>query len=62
MILLTIIDKELYPPLYFFHRHGHPEPLMQANLVGAEEDSSRRMGILGACTSNMLNMIGVDPF
>ncbi|WP_158942250.1 APC family permease [Granulicella sp. S190] len=35
---------------------------MQANLAGAEEDSSRRMGIAGACTSNMLNMIGVGPF
>jgi amino acid transporter len=35
---------------------------MQANLAGAEEDSSRRMGMLGACTSNMLNMIGVGPF
>ena len=35
---------------------------MQANLAGAEGDSSRRMGIVGACTSNMLNMIGVGPF
>ena len=35
---------------------------MQANLAGAEEDSSRRMGILGACTSNMLNMVGIGPF
>jgi amino acid transporter len=35
---------------------------MQVNLAGAEEDSSRRMGIFGACTSNMLNMIGVGPF
>ena len=35
---------------------------MQANLGGAEGDSSRRMGIVGACTSNMLNMIGVGPF
>ncbi len=33
---------------------------MQADLV--EEDSHRRMGMLGACTSNMLNMIGVGPF
>jgi amino acid transporter len=35
---------------------------MQANLAVAEGDSSRRMGMLGACTSNMLNMIGVGPF
>jgi amino acid transporter len=35
---------------------------MQVNLAGVEEDSSRGMGILGACTSNMLNMIGVGPF
>jgi amino acid transporter len=35
---------------------------MQVNLTGAEEDSGRRMGIFGACTSNMLNMIGVGPF
>lgn len=35
---------------------------MQVNLAGAEEDSSRRMGIFGACTANMLNMIGVGPF
>jgi len=35
---------------------------MQVNLAGAEENSSRRMGIFGACSSNMLNMIGVGPF
>jgi amino acid transporter len=35
---------------------------MQVNLAVAEEDSSRRMGIFGACTANMLNMIGVGPF
>jgi amino acid transporter len=35
---------------------------MQANLVGAEEESTGRMGLVGACTSNMLNMIGVGPF
>jgi hypothetical protein len=35
---------------------------MQANLASAEEDSSRQMGIVGACTSNMLNMIGVGSF
>ena len=35
---------------------------MQVNLAGAEDDSSRRMGLFGACTSNMLNMIGVGPF
>jgi amino acid transporter len=35
---------------------------MQVNLAGVEEDSSNRMGIFGACTSNMLNMIGVGPF
>jgi amino acid transporter len=35
---------------------------MQANLVDVEEDSSHRMGVVGACTSNMLNMIGVGPF
>jgi amino acid transporter len=34
---------------------------MQANLASVDEDSSR-MGIFGACTSNMLNMIGVGPF
>lgn len=38
------------------------ETLMQVNLAVAEEDSSRRMGIFGACTANMLNMIGVGPF
>jgi amino acid transporter len=42
--------------------HSDPEPLMQVKLAGAEVDSSRRMGIFGACTSNMLNMIGVGPF
>jgi amino acid transporter len=35
---------------------------MQVNLAGVEEDSSRRMGMFGACSSNMLNMIGVGPF
>jgi amino acid transporter len=35
---------------------------MQVNLAVAEEDSGRRMGIFGACTANMLNMIGVGPF
>jgi amino acid transporter len=35
---------------------------MQVNLTGTEEDSDRRMGIFGASTSNMLNMIGVGPF
>jgi amino acid transporter len=35
---------------------------MQVNLTGAEEASDRRMGIFGASTSNMLNMIGVGPF
>jgi amino acid transporter len=35
---------------------------MQANLAVAEDNSDRRMGILGACASNMLNMIGVGPF
>jgi amino acid transporter len=35
---------------------------MQVNLASAEENSSRRMGIWGACSSNMLNMIGVGPF
>jgi amino acid transporter len=35
---------------------------MQVNLAGAEEDSGRQMGIFGACTANMLNMIGVGPF
>ena len=35
---------------------------MQVNLASAEEDSGRQMGIFGACTANMLNMIGVGPF
>jgi amino acid transporter len=35
---------------------------MQVNPASAEENSSRRMGIWGACSSNMLNMIGVGPF
>ena len=35
---------------------------MQANIAVAEDRSDRRMGILGASTSNMLNMIGVGPF
>jgi len=35
---------------------------MQVHLADAEEDSSRRMGLFGACSSNMLNMIGVGPF
>jgi hypothetical protein len=34
---------------------------MQVNLVGAEEDSDRRMGVFGAFKSNMLKMIGVGP-
>jgi amino acid transporter len=42
--------------------HSDPKPLMQVRPAGAEVDSSRRMGIFGACTSNMLNMIGVGPF
>lgn len=35
---------------------------MQAEIAVAEDNSGRRMGILGASTSNMLNMIGVGPF
>ncbi|MBB5317372.1 APC family permease [Tunturibacter empetritectus] len=35
---------------------------MQVDLAVVEEDLDRRMGIFGACTSNMLNMIGVGPF
>jgi amino acid transporter len=35
---------------------------MQVNTVVAEDNADRRMGILGASTSNMLNMIGVGPF
>jgi amino acid transporter len=35
---------------------------MHADIVVAEDNSDRRMGILGASTSNMLNMIGVGPF
>jgi amino acid transporter len=35
---------------------------MQVNLAGAEEGPDRQMGLFGACTSNMLNMIGVGPF
>jgi amino acid transporter len=35
---------------------------MQVHLTSAEEDSSHRMGFFGACSSNMLNMIGVGPF
>jgi amino acid transporter len=35
---------------------------MLADIVVAEDNSDRRMGILGASTSNMLNMIGVGPF
>jgi amino acid transporter len=41
---------------------GDPEPSMQASPASAEVNSGRRMGILGACSSNMLNMIGVGPF
>lgn len=36
--------------------------MMQINRVGGEDVSNKRMGIIGACTSNMLNMIGVGPF
>ena len=35
---------------------------MQVDLASAEEVSGRKMGVLGACSSNMLNMIGVGPF
>jgi amino acid transporter len=35
---------------------------MHVELANAEKVSSRRMGIFGACASNMLNMIGVGPF
>ncbi|MDE1163056.1 MAG: amino acid permease [Acidobacteriaceae bacterium] len=35
---------------------------MRTNVGGAEDNSDRRLGILGASTSNMLNMIGVGPF
>ena len=35
---------------------------MRAEIAVAEDNSGQRMGILGASTSNMLNMIGVGPF
>jgi amino acid transporter len=35
---------------------------MRADIAVAEDNSGQRMGILGASTSNMLNMIGVGPF
>jgi amino acid transporter len=35
---------------------------MHVHLADAEENSSSRMGLFGACSSNMLNMIGVGPF
>ena len=35
---------------------------MQVHLADAGEDVDRRMGLFGACSSNMLNMIGVGPF
>jgi amino acid transporter len=60
--LLTNIDKESLP-----HDTVHiiccdSEPFMQVHLADAEEGGSRRMGLFGACSSNMLNMIGVGPF
>jgi len=35
---------------------------MQVKMAGAEVGVDRRMGVFGACSSNMLNMIGVGPF
>jgi amino acid transporter len=35
---------------------------VHVELADAEKVTTRRMGIFGACTSNMLNMIGVGPF
>lgn len=35
---------------------------MRVNPASTEKDSDRRMGIFGACSANMLNMIGVGPF
>lgn len=35
---------------------------MQVHLADAGEDVGRRMGLFGACSANMLNMIGVGPF
>jgi amino acid transporter len=42
--------------------HDDSELLIQPDLAHAEADSGRGMGIFGACSSNMLNMIGVGPF
>jgi amino acid transporter len=43
--------------------YGDSELLVQVKLMDVEEEtSSRRMGLFGACTTNMLNMIGVGPF
>src|ERR1700722_20373035 len=60
--LLTIIDKESFTPYICRNLPGDPESFMQVDLASTEVDSGRRMGILGACSSNMLNMIGVGPF
>ena len=38
------------------------EPLMQFAIADVEATSKPRMGLWGACTSNMLNMVGVGPF
>jgi amino acid transporter len=35
---------------------------MQVHLADGREEVGRRMGLFGACSSNMLNMIGVGPF
>ena len=35
---------------------------MQFDVADIEATSKPRMGLWGACTSNMLNMVGVGPF
>jgi amino acid transporter len=62
MDFLMNIDKDSSPPDTVHTIWCDRESLMQVHLAHAEEDASRRMGFFGACSSNMLNMIGVGPF
>jgi len=55
------IDKDR-SPIDTYLIHVATETLMQANIAVGEKNPERRLGILGASTSNMLNMIGVGPF
>ncbi len=57
-----IIDKDGMPYDTVHIIWSNSEALMQVHLADAGEEVDRGMGLFGACSSNMLNMIGVGPF